>query len=461
MADIETEIEKIYTENELNEQKEIEEKRLKRKKKLQKERALFALAVLLLVALTVLCVLGVGQIKKSAEKSRIHKEEIKQAEIDLVISEADRLSLGYDYDAAIEKIKSYSPDYLNEQNLADALLRYESAKQAAVRYENVNDITHVFFHTLIVDTSKAFDGDYMQNGYNQYMTTVSEFKKMLDEMYKRGYVLVDIHDIAKEVPGENGNVKFVPGDIMLPPGKIPFVMSQDDVSYYNYMTYDGFASKIVIGDDGYPTCEYITDDGSVVYGDYDLVPILENFIKEHPDFSYKGARATLAITGYDGVLGYRTCPGGDGYNPDDIEKAKQVAARMVECGWTFASHSWGHQQYGKISVEKMKTDAQKWNSEVKPILGDVDVLIYANGSDIAGIEKYSGEKYEILKAYGFKYFCNVDSARAWVQITDDYVRQGRRNLDGYRMWYSPGKLKDLFNVEDVWDNSRPTPVAPI
>lgn len=40
------------------------------------------------------------------------------------------------------------------------------------------------------------------------------------------------------------------------------------------------------------------------------------------------------------------------------------------------------------------------------------------------------------------------------------VRAGR-NLDGYRMWYNPEKLDDLFKVDDVWDNTRPTPVPPI
>lgn len=39
---------------------------------------------------------------------------------------------------------------------------------------------------------------------------------------------------------------------MLPEGKKPFVMSQDDLCYYDYMLDDGFASRIVIGDDGKP-----------------------------------------------------------------------------------------------------------------------------------------------------------------------------------------------------------------
>ena len=66
--------------------------------------------------------------------------------------------------------------------------------------------------------------------------------------------------------------------------------------------------RIVIGEDGYPTCEMKMDDGTVQRGAFDLVPILEEYIQEHPDFSYKGARAVIAFTGYQGILGYRTAP---------------------------------------------------------------------------------------------------------------------------------------------------------
>ena len=54
----------------------------------------------------------------------------------------------------------------------------------------------------------------------------------------------------------------------------------------------------------------------------------------------------------------------------------------------------------------------------------------------------------------------------FVQIGDDYMRQGRRNLDGYRMYYDLPEsgvggdhLSDLFDVNEVFDRSRPTPVS--
>lgn len=36
------------------------------------------------------------------------------------------------------------------------------------------------------------------------------------------------------------------------------------------------------------------------------MPILNKFVKEHPDFSLNGEKGVVALTGYEGVLGYRT-----------------------------------------------------------------------------------------------------------------------------------------------------------
>ncbi len=91
------------------------------------------------------------------------------------------------------------------------------------------------------------------------------------------------------------------------------------------------------------------DDGSISTGSYDLVPLLEDFIQEHPDFSYRGARAIIAFTGYEGILGYRTAGSDAADNPNyqqDREQAAKVAQCLRDNGWELASHSWGHLKLG-------------------------------------------------------------------------------------------------------------------
>ncbi|MCD8082643.1 MAG: polysaccharide deacetylase [Clostridiales bacterium] len=385
-----------------------------------------------------------------------------------VIASARLLAAGYDYDAAIELLRS-AEEYAEDPLLMEELASYETAKDSLVQVK-VSEVTHVFFHSLIWDPAKAFDGEPDQDGYNQVMTTVDEFKKIIQTMYDKGYVLVRLHDLAYETTDENGNPVMKAGTILLPEGKIPFVMSQDDLCYYPYMNGDGFARRIVVGADGKPTCEMILEDGSVSTGSYDLVPILEDFIQEHPDFSYKGARAVLAFTGYEGILGYRTSPSAYA-DSDTLEEDRQTAASVAQClrdhGWELASHSWGHLNLGEVEWDRFQSDTDKWESEVESLIGETDIILFPFGSDIGDWHPYSmdNDRFAYLHAAGFRYFCNVDSNQYWVQIGDDWFRQGRRNLDGYRLWQdmitediSARRLEDLFHAEDIFDPARPTPV---
>ncbi len=423
-----------------------------------------------------------GQSSSSEQTPGTPSDALIQEAADKLMKEADFIAAGYDYQTAIDMLTGF--EYYDEvPAMADKVKAYQTEDAKLVPYARMDTITHIFFHSLIVDTSRAFDGDEDEDGYNLYMTTCDEFWKMMESMYARGYVLVSPYDVAYEVEDPNGNY-FVNGVIRLPEGKIPFLMSQDDVNYYsNYIgtgngknetpifadtNGDGFASRIVIGEDGYPTCEYMDKEGNITFGDYDLIPLLEKFIQEHPDFSYHGARAIIGVTGYEGVFGYRTKPsyeaalGSDRYQKE-CEDAKAVAQCLRDHGWILASHSYGHPRYGNISADRVEADSTKWENTVQPIIGDCDVILYPNGSDIEGAERYTFDnaKFKVLYEDGYRYFFNVDSHTFWVQLGSNYYRGGRRNLDGYRMYHNPEMLEDLFDVDEVFDKARPTPVPKI
>lgn len=387
-----------------------------------------------------------------------------------LIAQADRLALSYDYDAAIELL-GQDPSLASAPEVVAAIAGYEESK-SKLEKKDVTKVPHVFFHSLIYDTSKAFDGDEDQMGYNQVMTTIEEFEKMLEEMHKRGFVLVRMHDMGYETTDEeSGKIRMTKGEILLPPDKKPIVFSQDDVCYYEYMTGDGFASRLVVGEDGRPTTEMDLEDGSSVIGDYDMIPILNRFIDEHPDFSYRGAKAVIAVTGYQGAFGYRTAASYADTNPNyeaDKEKVREVAQALRDDGWELASHSWGHLHLGRIDFERFTHDCDKWDSEVRTLLGPVDIILYPFGTDVADWHPYTfeNERYKYLYDLGFRYFCTVDSAESWVQFGDTNLRQGRRNLDGYRMKRDldepdKAKLSDLFDVKEIYDFNRPKEMNPI
>ena len=127
--------------------------------------------------------------------------------------------------------------------------------------------------------------------------TVGEFNTILQELYAKDYVLVDIYGLVES--GENGFEKSM---ISVPVGKKPLIISQRDVSYSTKT--DGHVDRLV-AEDGAVATEYTNAEGEEVIGEQDVVPAVEAFIRQHPDFSFKGARGIVGVTGYRGMFGYQ------------------------------------------------------------------------------------------------------------------------------------------------------------
>ena len=52
-------------------------------------------------------------------------------------------------------------------------------------------MTHIFYHSLVVDPERGFAGDdSIAAGFKQWMTTMDEFNKITQTMYDNGYVMV-------------------------------------------------------------------------------------------------------------------------------------------------------------------------------------------------------------------------------------------------------------------------------
>ena len=416
------------------------------------KKILSLLALITLLGITG-CGTGVDSLLSSApavpelteeEKAAIRREELLVP----LLQEADNLALGYYYEEALDLLSNVPLEFVDDEEVTAAVAEYTESLNSFVPYEE--PVRHIFFHSLIVDTSLAFDGDHMSNGYNYWMTTVDEFKAMLVELYQNDFVLIDIHDLSREETDEEGNVTFVANQPLVPAGKKPLVLSVDDVNYYEYMKEDGFARKLLIDENGDVKNLYIDQEGNELIGDYDVVPILDAFVKEHPDFSLHGSKGIIALTGYEGTLGYRTNnPESPTYEQDKID-AKAVADRMKETGWQFAVHGWGHRDASKISYDHLASDTARWKEEVGSLVGDTDIYIYPYGSEV----EYPSDKLELLQSEGYRYFCGVWT-KAFVSVQDTYVRQSRCNLDGFNMITRPESFADLFDTEKVLDTTRP------
>ena len=108
---------------------------------------------------------------------------------------------------------------------------YTPVFEEGVSYVEYNTklVRHIFCHNLV-----AYEGATGADAEDYYKNclTVTEFNRILDQLYERGYVLIDIDYMYEYAYGQNGmlTAKIKP-TIKIPAGKKPLVLSVDNVAY--------------------------------------------------------------------------------------------------------------------------------------------------------------------------------------------------------------------------------------
>jgi hypothetical protein len=291
-------------------------------------------------------------------------------------------------------------------------------------------VEHLFFHTLLVDPDVAFSNPQIGQGFLEWFVTVREFRAILDQLYANGWTMVDIH-------------RAVDGQVRVPPGRKPFVLSVDDVNYYDNTRRLGVGWKLALDAHGDVKVELHDASGRVRLTDDDIVPIVDQFVAAHPQFSADGAKGLLAVTGYEGVLGERLGTAGS------VARAKALAARLQATGWTFASHSYAHFDENQASLDKLVRDSEKWRAVAEPIVGPTDVYVFPFG---AGYPLGSA-KLDALRRFGFRIFCDIDAIARMVR-GDGVAIMARRHVDGVAFADAPQRLAPFFDVASVEDPVR-------
>ena len=330
-----------------------------------------------------------------------------------------------------------------------------------VAYDGV--VEHLFFHPVVAYPELAFDGDSKANGIDDYMVTADEYKKILQSVYDKGYILVDINSVWSEVTGEDGQPHMVKNTLYLPEGKKPLVLSFDDTNYYEYMLSNGFTWKLVLGDDGKIASWGKDPQGNeVVSRDLDAIPILDKFVEEHPDFSPFGAKGCLSLTGYEGILGYRTQTDTKSWTQaqeenrqKEIAAVKPIIAELKRTGWTFGSHTWGHIRLGSKSLEAIQADTQRWFDEVGSLVGPTTILFYPHGERPDGNDwQNTGPVFRYLQSQGFRVFCSV-GIESFSYIKKDIcaVICDRLHPDGTTLRYSRDRYWKFYDAKDIMDTA--------
>jgi hypothetical protein len=185
-------------------------------------------------------------------------------------------------------------------------------------------------------------------------------------------------------------------------------------------------------------------------------------VERHPDFSYRGAKAVLAITGFDGIFGYRTYEGAaDTFGQDaydaEVSDAKKLVDVLRKAGYEIACYTYANIGYGSSSANQIKADLKKWNNEVAPIVGDVRTFVFAQNSDIGSRNTpYSGQAFSDLRLNDFSIFlgfANTDGS-TWSYEGEQYVRMGRIMVSGSNMSHNRAWFDGIFDPAKVLDTNR-------
>ncbi|MDR1691941.1 MAG: CapA family protein [Oscillospiraceae bacterium] len=293
---------------------------------------------------------------------------------------------------------------------------------------------HVFYHFLNAFPEVAFQTSYGDD-LDEVCVGPREFWSSLEELHRNDFVLVNLNDY-NEV-GADGTIVGKP--IQVPVGKKPIVISFDDINYYHQNLGKGICDKVILDENGKLAMQTKQPDGSLlVTYDNDVIPLLEAFVEEHPDFSPFGAKGLLSITGFDGILGYRTQAGSPN-RESEIEAVKPVVQALLDAGWYFGSHSYSHfhLKSDKVDAEKVKSDIRRWRDEVGPLVGDTRIFIYPYGE----WPEHGGEKAEAILAGGFNILCGVGMPPYYKKY-ERFVFMDRQFIDGnslrgHRKWLAP------------------------
>ena len=438
------------------------------------------------VAILLIIIFIIGSISRSIQRRQEEKDasiaasvsvenEYKRlrAEADDLIAEAGVLAEKLDYQGAIAVLSSFSGDSTQFQDLYDLIETYQNMQSSLQLWDDPSQVVNLSFQLLIADSQRAFADANYGSAYNRNFVTTSEFALILEELYANGYILVSLEDIYTTVETEIGTTVYEAKSLYLPAGKKPLILTQTNVNYNTYMIDGdgdklpdkdgaGFASKLMTNADGKFVCQMVDKNGDTLTGEYDLVPILESFIAAHPDFSYQGARAVLAVTGYDGLFGYRTNAtaketfGQQAYD-QEVNGACEIVDALRSAGYELACYTFDNIGYGDRSATQIKADLNSWTTEVTPILGDVDILVYAQLSDLTEAEGYGSEKHSVLQNAGFRFYLGFcDDGTSWSTIADDYVRQGRIMVTGSNLAHHADWFTGIFDAKAVIDANRPS-----
>ncbi len=381
-----------------------------------------------------------------------------------------------DYHAKIEKYLEYGRYNSAYDALSEVIPLFPDDQEFLNWFSHTRDliptkqiswnkpVEHIAIRPVIIDTARAFDGDKYSAQADALMITADEFLSMLEQLRDNDFVLV---------PGDsfiNSEGKYI--SFLVPEGKKPLILVIESFSYSPLRAESGTADYLDFTEEGKIAGVLVDPVSGELKIEESLseLGILNDFCRQHPDFSYNGAKATLSLTAYRGIFGYPYSRSSLSYYNEEREilgleslqlteeelKANQakisaLAKELKEVGYTLASSGWAGPNIMNSSIDEISADIKLWQNQVEPILGPVRVFHYPNGdhaqSDSVRLSLLTKAGFRILSGYGDRVY--MVSGKNYVHTDKVYVggdelrRPQRQNLMRF------------FDSASILSNKRP------
>ena len=220
---------------------------------------------------------------------------------------------------------------------------YNPISRANNTYTYIGHITHFTLNPLI-----AFPNTFSKNNLNNEENfNFIEFESILNQLYKDNFILINLNQITPK------NIQDNKIKLTLPQNKKPLLLTFKNLDYSNKNI--GFIDKYIVDRNKKISCytkqEYNNERVSQTN---DFIPLLENFITNHPDFTYQNARANLIINGSKGFLGYNIEHTFEHYK-HELRELSKVTKQLKKLGYHFI--------YGGYNTSKNHNDNTKTSIE--------------------------------------------------------------------------------------------------
>lgn len=370
---------------------------------------------------------------------------------DLIGVARERMEAGEYYSAhkLLSRMHSFFPE---SSELNELLLTTERALPASTEIWK-DSVAVLSLRPLVArpELSFARSGDPSYSA--SALITSGEFSRLLQTLYDEDYVLISPRQIA-DWP-QSAAV------ITVPEGKKPLILLFDQYQYTVLNQLCGTASRLDLNESG----QLVATAGEKTGRDLDAIPILEDFLEVHPDFSFDGGKAVLALNLNESLFGHVLNSDQVAASQKAWEQVFQSFPQMTEeelaadnaaadrllrylqkKGWDFASAGYTGMRLTDLGKRRLRAEIEQWEKTMAPWLPDPRMLVFPDGAHLYGDEA----AMDYLFAEDYNIFFG-EGPKPYYFLGKEYVHFDRLALNGNTLNQDGTPLAEILPLGSVLD----------